>query len=289
MSPPSGALAFRHGRVQRARRLLTRASARQAEGAFVVEGVKLVGEALGAGAALEAVFAAPEADAAVPAGLIDRAMAAGVRVYDLAPGVMERLADTVTPQPVLAIARTLGHTLADLKGDGVVLVCVDVRDPGNLGTVLRSAEAAGAGGVVCCDGTVDVYNPKCVRASAGSLFHVRVVAGGDAVQVLDELGTWGVRRLATQARGGTPYDRVDLRRPVAFLLGNEAHGLPAEVTGSVDEHVTIPMAGRAESLNVGMAAALLCFEAARRGPVPQGRASQGQASQGQASQDRAFQ
>ena len=130
--------------------------------------------------------------------------------------------------------------------------------------VSNTAEAAGASGVVFCDGTVDVYNPKTVRASAGSMFHVPVVAGGSPVEVLDEVASWGVRRLATVARGGTPYDGVDLRRGVAILLGNEANGLPASVDDHIDVPVTIPMDGRSESLNVGMAAAVLCFEAARQ-------------------------
>ena len=107
-------------------------------------------------------------------------------------------------------------------GRGPIVVCVDVRDPGNLGTVLRSAEAAGAAGVICCAGTVDVYNPKCVRASAGSLFHVQVVSGGDPVEVLSALGDWGVHRMATRPSGGTPYFRADLTRPTAIVLGNEA-------------------------------------------------------------------
>ena len=120
------------------------------------------------------------------------------------------------------------------------------------------------GGVICCDGTVDVYNPKCVRASAGSLFHVRVVAGGEPEKVLATLGEWGLHRMATRPSGGQAYHQADLIRPTAFVLGNEASGLPESLDRLVDETVTIPMAGRGESLNVGMAAAVLCFEAARQ-------------------------
>ncbi|HET7488034.1 MAG TPA: RNA methyltransferase [Acidimicrobiales bacterium] len=228
----------------------------------MVEGVKVLSEALAAGAPVEAVFAAPGA----PAELLDRAAAAGARVHSLAPGVLERVADAVTPQPVIATLPFLDVGLPALQGADLVVVCVDVRDPGNAGTVLRSAEAAGAGGVVLCDGCVDVYNPKTVRASAGSLFHVPVVAGGDPVAVLRTLGDWGVRRLAAVAEGGDDYAESDLRRPCALVLGNEASGLPAAVlaAGVLDGALTIPMAGRSESLNVGMAAAVLCFEAARQ-------------------------
>ena len=177
---------------------------------------------------------------------------------------MERVADAVTPQPVAAVVRCVDVDLESLRDASLVVVCVDVRDPGNAGTILRSAEASGAEGVIFCQGSVDVYNPKTVRASAGSLFHVPVVIGGDPVKVLETSADWGLRRLGTVARGGVDYSSADLTGHVAFVLGNEAHGLDPAVAGHLDEKVTIPMAGRGESLNVGMAAAVLCFEAARQ-------------------------
>lgn len=228
----------------------------------MVEGAKVLGEALDAGVRVEAVYAAPGA----PADVLERAAGAGARVLDLAPGVLERVAGTVTPQPVIAVVPYVDVAIDELGGADLVVVCVDVRDPGNLGTVLRSAEAAGAGGVVCCDGSVDVYNPKAVRASAGSLFHLPVVAGGDPAAVLERLGGWGLRRLGAVARHGLDYVAVDLTGPTALVLGNEAAGLPGDLAGGglLDARVSIPMTGRAESLNVGTAAAVLCFEAARQ-------------------------
>jgi RNA methyltransferase, TrmH family len=262
VSPPGRGpgLAFTSGRVKRLRQLLERSSLRRRERAFVVEGPTLVGDALDAGAQLESLFVAPGATEAV----VERAAALGVPVFELAPGVLERVAGTVSPQPVIAIARMVDVDLADLAEETLVVVCVDVRDPGNLGTVLRSAEASGVGGIICCDGSVDLYNPKCVRASAGSLFHTRVVAREDPVKVLGTLGDWGLRRLGTRPEGGQPYHLVDLTAPTALVLGNEANGLPAPAAAALDGWVTIPMAGRSESLNVGMAAAVLCFEAARQ-------------------------
>ncbi|MDQ4068630.1 MAG: RNA methyltransferase [Actinomycetota bacterium] len=253
-------LAYTSGRVRRLRQLLERPAVRQREGAFVVEGPTLVGDALDSGVELESLFVAP----GQPLPVVARAVAAGVPVFDLAPGVLERVAGTVTPQPVLGVARTVDVDLAALQGASLVVVCIDIRDPGNLGTVLRSAEASGVGGIICCEGTVDVYNPKCVRASAGSLFHTRVVVRGDPGKVLGKLGAWGLRRLGTRPEGGQPYHGADLTAPTALVLGNEAHGLPASLVERVDGWLTIPMAGRAESLNVGMAAAVLCFEAARQ-------------------------
>lgn len=226
----------------------------------MLEGAKLLEEALAAGVAIEGVYASTGADL----GVLDRAHEAGLRIWTLADGVMERVADTVTPQPVMAVAAFVDRPLAEVASASPLVVCVDLRDPGNAGTVLRSAEAAGMGGVVCCDGAVDVYNPKTVRASAGALFHVPIAVGGEPLTVLDEIAERGMTRVGTVAAGGVPYTELDLTRPTALVLGNEAHGLPADVSARVDAHVTIPMAGRSESLNVGMAAAVLCFEAARQ-------------------------
>lgn len=220
----------------------------------MVEGAKALAEAMAAGATVEAVYLGPDA----PALDVD------VPLFELAAGVIERVADTVTPQPVMATVGYVDVGLDTLRSRDFLVVCVEVRDPGNLGAVLRSAEAAGAHGVVCCGGSVDLYNPKTVRASAGTLFHIPVVAGGDPVDVLERIGGWGMRRLGTAARSGADYTSLDLTEPLAFVLGNEANGLPAEVERHLDGHVTIPMAGRAESLNVGMAASVLCFEAARQ-------------------------
>jgi TrmH family RNA methyltransferase len=184
-------------------------------------------------------------------------------VFDLGPGVLERVADTVTPQPVLAVVRTPVAAIDDLAGATFVVVCVDVRDPGNAGAVIRVADAAGAHGLVCCDGTVDPFNPKTVRASAGSVLHLPMVAGGDPAVVLDRLGQMGLRRLAASSRGGEAYTAVDLRAPLALVFGNEASGLPEATSDHVDGRVSVPMAGGAESLNVATAAAVLCFEVAR--------------------------
>ena len=148
---------------------------------------------------------------------------------------------------------------------------MDVRDPGNLGTVIRTADAAGVDAVVCCDGTVDPTNPKCVRATAGSLFHVPVVEGGTAAAAVAELSARGFTTVATVVRGGTDYAAFDWTRPVALVLGNEAGGLSDELVASLDAGVTIPMAGRSESLNVSVSAAVLCFEALRQRRAPRRR------------------
>jgi len=231
----------------------------------VVEGVELLSVALGAGAPVESVYLAPEgrSNAAV-ADVVDRVFAGGARVFDLAPGVMERIADTVTPQPLLAIVGFVPAVLEDVRDCSTLLVCVDVRDPGNAGTMIRTADAAGVDAVVCCDGTVDPTNPKSIRASAGSLFHLPVVAGGEAGAVLRVLREWGFTTVGTVVRGGVDYAAFDWNRRVAMVFGNEASGLGDSVAGGLDAAVSVPMAGRAESLNVSVSAAVLCFEALRR-------------------------
>ena len=230
----------------------------------MLEGAKLIGEALAAGAPLEALFVAPGGD---DDPVVDRAAAAGVRVSRLAPGVLERVAGTVTPQPLLAVAPWCDVPLDAVHDATFVVVCVDLRDPGNAGTFLRSAEGAGAGAVVLCDGSVEAFNPKTVRASAGALFHVPVVQGGAPAEVLDRLGGAGLRRLGAVATGGVPHTATDLTGPVALVLGNEAAGLPPGLAERLDGRVTVPLVGRSESLNVGMAAAVLCFEVARQRAV----------------------
>jgi RNA methyltransferase, TrmH family len=252
--------------VQRLRRLSGRRNARAADGAFVVEGAKVLGEALRAGAAIEAVYVDPAGAGPADLALVERCLAAGIRVYDLEAGVLGRVTDTVTPQALLAVVAAVDVTLQQVAASApdLVVVCNDVRDPGNAGTVLRSAEAAGAGAVICCEGSVDLFNPKTVRASAGTVFHVPVVNGGALPDVLDAVGAWGLRRLGTIAHGGVDYLDADLTAPTALVVGNEAHGLDPSTLARLDGVVTIPMAGRAESLNVGMATAVLCFEAARQ-------------------------
>ena len=228
----------------------------------MAEGSKLLAGALDAGASIESVFLGADADAAVRAQA-EGAAQTGARVFDLAPGVLERVADTVTPQPVIAVVAMPSASLADLGHATFVVVCVDVRDPGNAGAVIRVADAAGADAVVCCHGTADPFGPKTVRASAGSVLHVPVVRAGDPAGVLHDLARVGLRRFGATSHGGVAYTGADLGSPLALVLGNEASGLPASLDHAIDTRITVPMVGRTESLNVSSAAAVLCFEVAR--------------------------
>ncbi len=231
----------------------------------MVEGPELLSVAMDAGTVVEGVYVAPEGRVNPSvAAVVDRAFASGLRVFDLGAGVIERVADTVHPQPVLAVVAFAAAPLELVRNLSTVMVLVDVRDPGNAGTMIRTADAAGVGAVIHCDGSVDPTNPKTVRASAGSVFHVPVVAGGGATQVIESLKSWGFVTVGTAVRNGIDYAEFDWRQRVALVFGNEAAGLDDGLMGRLDRRVTIPMVGRAESLNVGVSASVLCFEALRQ-------------------------
>jgi TrmH family RNA methyltransferase len=186
----------------------------------------------------------------------------------LAAGVLERVADTVTPQPVMAVLPMFDDSAPDrweARPASLVVVLVDVRDPGNAGTVLRSADASGVDAVVFAGDSVDPYNPKTVRSSAGALFHVPFGLWDAPVgSVATRLAEGGYRTLGTVVRGGDDYAAVDWSSPTALFLGNESSGLDPGFCASLAGTVAIPMAGRAESLNVGVAAAVMSFEALRQ-------------------------
>lgn len=211
-------------------------------------------EAVAAGWDVQAQFVAPGGQPVAGAGTVHR----------LAPGVIEKVATTETPQPVMAIVSRRASTFDVLRTATFVVVADRISDPGNLGTILRSAEASGAGAVVLTPGTVDPTNPKVVRASAGSIFHVPIV---DDLPLAD-LADHALVRLGTSSHLGRDFTTSDLTRRVAIVLGNEAHGLGDDAP--VDEWITIPHLGRSESLNVAMAAAVLCFEVARQRRVASG-------------------
>ena len=260
-------LGARHPELRRLRELLRDPRARADQQAFVVEGPRALEGALDRGASIEGVYLGPRADVAFPA-LVERVRAAGVAVHSLKEGVLEKIGTTRTPQPVLAVAPIIPPGREVLARDGLVVVGTVISDPGNLGTILRSAEAAGAAAIVLGPGSVDAYNPKVVRASAGAIFGIPVLEaaseGWSPVEALDALGALGRQRLGADATGPLPYDAADLARPTAVVLGNEAHGLDPEVASRLDGIVAIPMAGATESLNVAMAATVLCFESARQ-------------------------
>ncbi len=239
---------------------LRKRSFRDQDRRFLVEGAQGVREALSEDPPrLDALFTSdPLHELAV------RASQLGVPVHRVGSATVARIASTVTPQDLVGVAPFLDVGLDALPGTGCLAVLHQVRDPGNAGTVLRSVDAAGAGGVVFTDQSVDVFNPKTVRASAGSLFHVPIVREADPDDTLRALRARGFRILAMAAEGAESLYATDLTGPIAFVFGNEAHGLPSAMRDRADAVVRVPIAGGAESLNLAAAATVCLFEGARR-------------------------
>lgn len=252
--------------MQRLRLLVGRRAAREEARLFVVEGRKPVGESIAAGAAIETVFVDVAAAKPADLDLLAAAQQAGASVTEVQPGVLDRVCDTVTPQPVVATVRALDVSLADMAARRPLLVAVlaGVADPGNAGSILRSVAAAGDGAVVICGGSVDLYNPKTVRSSAGAIFRVPVVKDAPQQEIAEQLSRLGYRVFATSPACGESYTQADLSGPVAIFLGSEAHGLPPSVAGAADATLSIPLAGGTESLGVAAAGAVITFEAARQ-------------------------
>ena len=274
-SPDTGNYPGVHSPRLKAARRLNKRAFRQRERAFLAEGPQAVAEAFHCGAQVTDLFVT------VPArtrhhDLVAAIAAAGIPVHVVSGEVMDELAQTVTPQGLLAVCGFIDVPLAEVAQrarlappaePALVALLANVRDPGNAGTVLRTADAAGAHAVVFADASVDPYNGKCVRASAGSLFHLPVVAGArleDAVVTLREAG---LRIVAADGRAGRSLDdpgiQAQLAGPIAWMFGNEAWGLPPELVALADEPVAVPIYGRAESLNLAAAAAVCLYASAR--------------------------
>jgi RNA methyltransferase, TrmH family len=210
--------------------------------------------------------------------LAERAAGQGAPVHEVSGEVMTELAQTVTPQGLLAVCRFVDVSLAELTvaAPRLVVVLANVRDPGNAGTVLRTADAAGACGVIFADASVDPYNSKCVRSSAGSLFHLAVVQGAPLSAAAAALRGAGLQVLAADGSAGRQLDEFEsagrLARPTAWLFGNEAWGLPDDLLALADDAVAVPIYGRAESLNLAAAAAVCLYASAKaqNGPLTGG-------------------
>ncbi|MEO3783586.1 RNA methyltransferase [Actinocorallia sp. B10E7] len=264
---------IRSPRVKSARRLAKR-SFRQQDRRFLAEGPQAVREALALEGGLVELYTTADA-AGRHAELIAAAEKAGVPVLRVSGEVMAELAQTVTPQGLLAVCAfldvPLGTALRAPDGDGggprLVTVLSHVRDPGNAGTVLRASDAAGADAVIFTDASVDPYNGKCVRASAGSLFHLPVVTGPRYDTLIPALKDAGLTVLAADGAGEHTLDDLAdegaLSRPTAWVFGNEAWGLPEEVRALADDVVRVPIHGKAESLNLATAAAVCLYASAR--------------------------
>ncbi len=253
-----------------ARKLLRRAG-RDRAGRFLVEGAQAVREAVRY-ARVRELFVTADAAGRHP-DLVDAAVDVGARISSVTDRAADSLSDTVTPQGLVAVCDLLDVPVAAAlrpseRGEqpSLVAVCAGITDPGNAGTVIRVADAAGAGAVLLAGDTVDPHNGKAVRASTGSVFHLPLARDRDAAAVLDACAAAGLTLLAADAHGELdlhePAARPVLAGPVAWVFGGEAHGVPADLAARADHRVRIPIHGRAESLNLATAAAVCLYASA---------------------------
>ncbi|MDE3186075.1 MAG: RNA methyltransferase [Acidobacteriota bacterium] len=249
--------------MKQLRRALTQPG-RDPHGLVGIEGPNLLHEALRAGLRIDCVFAAQGAEHL----LDDLGLPPETTVLLLPRDLLASALATETPQPVAALVKPPDWSWAHLldphrKTSPLLLVLAGLQDPGNLGTILRSAEAFGANGILSLPGTVSAWNPKAVRASAGSLFRLPLLTVSES-ECFQHLRESGVRILATAVRDATPAGQVNLAAPVALIIGNEGSGVPDALAAQADTAITIPCPGPVESLNASVAASILLYEASRQ-------------------------
>jgi TrmH family RNA methyltransferase len=239
-------------------RSLSRRSARERTGRFVVDGPQGVREAIRyAAERVDDIYVTAEAIERHQ-DLIAAAQDASIHLHETDDAVLAAMSDTESPQGVLAVVVAQPHTLPQVLDSSprLLVLLTNVRDPGNAGTVIRGADAFGADAVLVSDGSVDVLSPKVVRSTVGSLFHLPVVTGLDVDETLDALAAHGIRTFAADGVGTSELPDVDVSQPHAWVMGNEAWGLPAEIRDRCSDVVRVPIHERVESLNLAMAATI---------------------------------
>jgi TrmH family RNA methyltransferase len=239
------------------RNLLEKRRARRKEECFVVEGPHLVEEAAG-----QIKFAIYAERLTILAKLEEL----GVECLKVSKKQFAEISEVEAPQGILAVVKQSKFELKDIlkSSNPLIVFCVEVQDPGNLGTIIRTADAVGAAGVILSKGTVDLYNSKVIRSTMGSLFHLPIVEVDDAAKTIEQLKKKQIRIIAADINSPDDYFAAEMAGPSAILVGNEGAGLPKEIVELSDLAVKIPMPGRAESLNVGVSTAVLLYEALRQ-------------------------
>ena len=236
---------------------------RTQNGLYLAEGLRTAEEAVAYKAVETLFYVATDDDRTMR--LLEEAAMQNIKLVCVNENVMKKIADTETPQGIIAVCKMRQPKLENLLASGKMLLVLDrVGDPGNIGTMLRTADAAGIGGLVLLKGCADIYAPKTVRSSMGSLFHIPVLSGVSEQEFVSAAKKAGYDLLVTCLDGADNLYKADLSGRIAFVMGNEAGGVSETLLEKADKRVYIPMAGRAESLNVAMAAGIVMFEALRR-------------------------
>jgi TrmH family RNA methyltransferase len=240
---------------------------REKEGLFILEGVRLIEEAAQAGVSIRHVLYCRKITSSQRGSrLLEKFGQLGVPRFLVDESLFGELADTENPQGILAVAETVQSGFSDLliTPDSLLLLIDGVQDPGNLGTMIRTACAAGASGVVLTKGTVDLFNPKVIRASMGTVFQIPIIIKEDNERILEFIKSKGFRILVADAKGEKLYYDSTTQGPVVWVLGNEANGPGDFFLRAADEIVSIPLSGKVESLNVAVATGILLFDHVRR-------------------------
>ncbi len=255
-------------KIKRLLNLRKKHKAREEEGVFLAEGPRMAGEALGED--IREIFVSESFQGKDPVFVEQIVQKGGVTPEVLSDDVFSHVSDTRTPQGILLVLSQKAYTLDDLlelaagEEPSLFLILENIQDPGNLGTLFRTAEAAGVIGILLSRDTADIYNPKVIRSTMGSVFRMPFCYTEDLPAALAKVREQGIRIFAADLGGAVPYDQEDYRNQSAFLIGNEGNGLTKESLELADSHVKIPMKGQVESLNASAAGAVLLFEAARQ-------------------------
>lgn len=253
-----------NAKIKRIVQLRKKKKARDAEGVFLVEGIRMfreIPEKL-----LQEIYISESCEEKEGKEIRRRASACGIRPELVSDGVFAYLSDTQTPQGILCVVRQLSYSLEEVADAPCphMLVLDRLQDPGNVGTILRTAEGAGVTGILLDGECADIYNPKTIRSTMGSIFRMPFYYIQDLEEGIRYLKKRGICTYAAHLEGKRAYDEEDYRRPCAFLIGNEGNGLRPEIADLADTYIRIPMAGEVESLNAAIASAVLMFEAGRQ-------------------------
>lgn len=252
-----------NGQVKHVVNLMNKAKYRRENREFAVEGMKMVLEA--PEESVEKIFVAESFVQSHKSGL-ENIQWDSPKVETVSDNVFKQMSDTMTPQGIMAVVKMKESSLSQIVGQGkaFVIVCEDLQDPGNLGTIIRTGEGAGISGIIMSKNTVDVYNPKTIRSTMGSIYRVPFLYTENLKETICQMKALGVTVYAAHLNGNNSYAKEDYSGKCAFLIGNEGNGLRSETTELADKLIKIPMEGSVESLNAAVSAAVLMYEVNRQ-------------------------
>jgi len=246
--------------------LLKTKKKRTSSGKFLIEGIHLVSEALRVGQLENVIYCSHLTEKFDGKALLGKVISSNVPHEEVNIKIMKQLSQVESPQGIIAIAkprRTDLGSLFEIENPSIVIAC-GIQDPGNLGTIIRTADAAGCSGLVISSGTADPYNEKAIRASSGSIFHLNIVKVDDIIDLITSLKRRGIKVISAVVGADKKYYEIDYKRPFALVIGNEGQGLPEAVEKLSDFSVSIPIMGGAESLNAAVSSAVILYEALKQ-------------------------